>query len=353
MKINKPICLFLLAIYMLSSCKSILNKEPKETVDIAIFLPLSGPSGNLGSQCEKMIKLGLKDNTQTYIKATSYDISTTNKLQEAINKVKENGTEVILGPINYQATKIVANSLKYDPIIVSLSNNPTLATGDNNLFVLGHAPMKQFSYLVGYLLENGHKNYILMLRNSENNRYTTSKILQHMIATGHGNLLTVEYYDNDKQSIVESVKKITQLVDEQNEMDYNLKKTVILISDNQDVVRMIFDTMLEYRLDQKSIIAGDNKINIPYNKPINFVYTGSSNEAATKLEKEIPDHISFMDAISYDAGSIVAKAIGEEFNKEKFIAYVNSPEFIFEGISGTIKFSDKIAERNYSIVKEK
>ena len=58
-----------------------------------------------------------------------------------------------------------------------------------------------------------------------------------------------------------------------------------------------------------------------------------------------------MHAIAYDAGKMIGDYIGSGYNRTNFITQMNSAE-PFVGISGSIHFTDSIAQRKYDIIKK-
>lgn len=346
-------------VFLLSACDQISNFSDmknimgKNVVDIAILLPLSGPEAELGKEYAQMIKIGLSDSAKTKIRVTAYDSSDNKKLSQSLDKILEQGTDVIIGPIYSQATKVVTSKVKgKSAIVLSLSNNPVLA--DKQVFVYGHAPMRQLEQITHYFLDNNYKNYIALLPSGRYSN-TVSKILHDMITTRDATLARIEFYGNTPQDIDKSVRIVANSVDNLNENDFNLTQPVVLIADDPATLEILYSSSHKYHLDKKAILAGDNRIDINFSTPIDITFTGSLNITNTNLTmrtmKAGIKHISFMHAISYDAGKMVGDYIGKGYNKTRFLEKMNSSE-PFLGISGGIYFIDSIAQRKYNIIKK-
>ena len=328
------------------------NTRGKNLVNIAILLPLSGPEAELSKEYVKMIKIGLSDSAKTKIRVTTYD-SEQQKLNKSLEKIFEQGTDIIIGPIYSETTKTVANKVKgKGTIVLSLSNKPVLA--DKQVFIYGHAPMRQLEQLTNYFLENNYKNYIALLPSGRHSS-TVSKILHDMIESGDGTLAHVEFYNSSPKDIAGSVHTVSSSVDNFNENDFNLTQAVILLADDPATIQMLYNNARKYKLDKKAIIAGDSRIDIELSSPVDITFTGSLSIINTDLSVRSKlagiNHISFMHAIAYDAGKMIGEYIGTGYNKTKFLNKMNSTE-PFIGISGSIHFIDSIAQRQYDIIKK-
>ncbi len=333
-----------------SDFKNVLGKN---VVDIAILLPMTGPEAELSKEYAKMIKIGLSDGVKTKIRVTTYDSTNQEKLNTSLNKIFDIGTDIIIGPIYSQATKTVAQKAKdKSTIVLSLSNNPVLA--DKNIYIYGHAPIRQLEQITNYFLDHKYQNYIALLPAG---RYSTtvSKILNDMIANRDGTLARVEFYGGSPEDMAKSVNLVSDTVDNLNESDLNLKQPIILVADDPATLEVLYSNAKKYNLDKRAIIAGDSRVDIDYTPPVDVTFTGSLNITNTNLTmramKSGIKHISFMHAIAYDAGKMIGDRIGSGFNRTRFVAQMNSSE-PFVGISGSIHFTDSIAQRKYDIVKK-
>ncbi|MDP4832906.1 MAG: penicillin-binding protein activator [Rickettsiaceae bacterium] len=337
----------------ISACEQlgVKNIVGKNVVDIAILMPMSGPEAELSKEYAQMVKIGLSDGAKTKIRVTSYDSADKDKLNESLDKIFETGTDLIIGPIYSEATQIVANKVKgKGTLVISLSNNPVLA--DQQVFIHGHAPMRQLEQLTNYFLDNNYKNYIALLPSGRHSN-SVSKILRDMISNANGTLARVEFYGNTPEDIAKSVKIVSDSVDNLNENDFNLTQPVIILADDSATLQILYNNAHKYNLDKKAIISGDSRADIDSSPPTNITFTGSLNITNTDLveraKKAGINHISFMHAIAYDAGKMASNYIGTSYNKTKFLSDMNGSE-PFVGISGKIHFTDSIAQRQYDII---
>ena len=348
---------FLLA---LSACESSSNnKNSKKSLssnivtEIALLLPLSGENELLGKQYAGMIKMGLGDGAKTKIKVTSYDCSDEIKLKESIKRILEQKIKIVIGPIYSKDMKILSAAIKdKDVIALSLSNDPTLA--DNNMFVFGHAPMRQIEQITTYLINNEYKNYVILLPTGRHTQIV-SKIIQNIIANKEATLSRMEFYNNTDEDIEKAVNIVSDTVSNLNEQDEILKRPVVIVGDDPENLRRIYQFAKNFNLDKKAVIAGDNRIDVVEDKQFEIIYTGSIalengniKQRATTLGV---NYFSFMHALAYDAGKIIASNIIGNYNKEDFLTRLKSSKK-FSGITGKIHFVDSIAQREYEIIKK-
>ena len=347
-------------LFFITSCDQLKNfSDDKNSlagsiVDIAIILPMTGPEAELSREYAKMIKIGLSDGVKTKIRVTTYDSTNQIKLDAALNKILDTGTDIIIGPLYSKATKAIAQKVKgKGTIVLSLSNNPVLA--DENVYIYGHAPMRQLEQITNNFLDHDYQNYIILLPSG---RYSTtvSKILHDIIINRGGTLARVEFYGDTPTDIAKSVTLISSAVDSLNENDLNLKQPVILIADDPATLEILYRKAKSLHLDKKSIIAGDSRVDIDSAHQIDVTITGSSNiidtNLTTRVMKSGIKHISFMHAISYDAGKMIGDYIGSGYNRRKFITQIKNTNKPFIGLSGRTHFTDSIAQREYDIIKK-
>ena len=333
-----------------NSKKSLSNNTITE---VALLLPLSGENELLAKQYAGMIKMGLGDGAKTKIKVTSYDCSDEIKLKESIKRILEQKIKIIIGPIYSKDTKVLSAAIKdKDVIALSLSNDPTLA--DNNMFIFGHAPMRQIEQITTYLINNEYKNYVILLPTGRHTQIV-SKIIQNIIANKEATLSRMEFYNNTDEDIEKAVNIVSDTVSNLNEQDEILKRPVVIVGDDPENLRRIYQFAKNFNLDKKAVIAGDNRIDVVEDKQFEIIYTGSITLENGNIKQRATtlgvNYFSFMHALAYDAGKIITSNIIGNYNKEDFLTRLKSSKK-FSGISGKIYFVDSIAQREYEIIKK-
>lgn len=353
-KILKLILSFacLVSLVACETTNQVSTQRNSEVVEVAILMPMSGPQSALGQQYNKLIKMGLEDGIKTPVKITSYDGADERQVLNAMTKIVAKSTKIILGPINSPLTSLISEQAKrHGIILLTLSNNPVLA--DDKLFVFGHAPLKQLDTMINRLLDNDYKNLIALLP-AGNHSHNVTKIIQNMTIQKNGTLVRAEYYADTPESIDKSVNLVSDAVDNINEMEDNTLKPVVYIADDSISLNLLFGSINKYNLDKKTIIAGDNRIDIDYPQTIDLIFTGSLNILNSNVPTRAKDlgvpHMTFMHVMAYDLGRMTAEYIGEKYSPQKFLSCLSSGE-AFVGISGNISFTDSIAQRQYDIIK--
>ncbi len=340
----------------LANCQTTqqIEKTIPQHIEIAIMVPLSGDSSEEGKKIAELIKLGLQQGLVTgNVNVTVYDAATKELALQSMNKIINQKTKIILGPISSQITESISNlAIINNIIVISLSNNPLIAR--DNILAFGHTPMKQTEKILQFLLQNGHKDFILFLPKKPNSQNIVN-IIRSMLLTNHANLVHTEFYQqNNIESITNGVINIVPKVDDLNEREESLKPA-IYIADESKYLPEIFNLLEQYNLTQNAIIFGDNRLNIDYKYKINAIYTGSLNIMQTSLPQILKnkfgnEFLNFLEMLAYDVGFITAQAINDNFNTTQFLFRLTKPNGYF-GIAGNVRFNGFIAERMYDIIK--
>ena len=348
-------------------------------LDVAIMMPISGDNAELYKELSLMAKLGLSDSVQTQVRVTTYDTSNKAVLDDSIRAIlgqnpsadqEENGivprparkSNIVIGPIFSATTTAVSDALIGQKIpILTLSNNPVLARED--VFVFGHAPMKQTEKLVDDLLSSQYSNFIILLPAGRHSQSVTN-VLKEMILPRGGIVSRIEYYNNSEDDIARAVRLISDDVDNLNEIDLNLKKPVILIGDDEANLLKLYAYVAGYNLDKKALIASDSRINIAASNKLNITYTGSSNDRSVLIKSKAQrigiKHVGFLHEVAYDAGYIAGMSAGSKYDYKEFLANMkmlnkadDESGMRYKGVSGEIHFVDSISQRVYGLISKK
>lgn len=329
------------------------NKKNDYIVNIALLMPTTGPEKEQGEEYIKMIKAGLHDSAETKLRVTSYDSSDEQVLNESLKTIFDKGTDIIIGPIYSAATKMAYMQAKdKGTIILSLSNNPSLA--NEQTYVLGHAPMQQLITSADFFLKNKFQDYVMLLPEGRYSE-TMSKVLKNRIEKNDGTVKLVQYYNSEDENIDNAISRVEHIVDESNEDPFNIKRPVLILSDDSKMIAIVLAKIEQSSLDKKAVIVGDNRSDIELYYPIKMFVTSSaathSPKFIAKTKKLGIKNADFLHAIAYDAGRMTAKYIGQNYDKKLFLARMNNNQKYFHGVSGKIQFKDFIAQRQYDILR--
>jgi hypothetical protein len=344
--------LLCIILFTLSGCQSTKEYTPPK-VNVAVLMPLTGKDAAVGKRLASLIQLGLEDGLQGQIDLMTYDAADEKTAQMMMDKIIAKKTKIVLGPLFAPVTYAIMPVAEANNItVITLSNNPAIAGG--NIYAFGHAPMRQTERIINYFLQKGHRDVILLLPTGTYSK-TMSTIVQDMALRNNAAPVHTEFYNNEPESIASSVAKISSVVDNLNEVEDSNFKPVIYVTDDAQVLELLFSALKKYNLDQKALIIGDNRADIYFPDGINITYTGSLNYMNYGLDKKASElldihHLNFMDLMAYDLGRMTAHYLGHGLSQEQFVSRLRSMEG-YIGASGSIIFDDNIAGRRYDIIE--
>lgn len=344
-------CITLFA-FILSGCAGERERvNPK--VNVAILMPLTGKDAETGKRLAKFIELGLEDGLGGEISLMTYDARDEETAKMMMNKVIAKKTKIVLGPLfSPVTTAIMPQADAHDITVISLSNNPALASG--NIYVFGHAPMRQTERIISYMLAKEHKDFILVLPTGQYSK-TISSVIADTLLRYRANPAHTEFYNNEPESIANAMENVARIVDELNESPDSMNKPVIYLADDPKNLNLVFSAIKKYDLDEKAVVVGDNRLDIDFPSSIHLIFTGSLNHLNYNLDIKARElfgimHLTFMDQMSYDLGRMVAHYIGQGLEQEQFLGRLRGKEG-YIGASGNVRFEENIAIRKYDIIE--
>ena len=318
-------------------------------------MPLSGPSGEQGQKLAELIKWGLEDHLSGFISITTYDVATEDFTMQAIDKMRLNGTQIILGPLYSQNVKLLEEFIKENNILmITLSNNIAL-TDNQNIYIFGHVPLKQTMYLNSYLISSGHKDFAILLPRTRTSQNLNKALSEFIISSG-GNVISSNYYDSSRSSIEDVIKNLDEQIElESEKSDFSSKPVILISEDRADVLKEILGNIKEHGLDKKAIIAGDSRLDIEFAGNIDLVFTGSSKLFLAPLREKSEallgiKRFNYLENLAYDLGAMVSTSVGVSYDRENFLNRLKAANY-WSGYSGDIRFNGSVAERKYHIIK--
>jgi hypothetical protein len=365
----KQILLTLLVIFSCASCanntqkvnkqnnESLQEKPQKNTQEykiIGVALPFKGSDAPIGRKFLKLIASGIKYSSNDSIRIVPLDVSSMESTLESIEKIKEKDLKIILGPI-FSNTVESMSSAYNGRIFLTLSNNPSVA--NESVYIFGHAPMKQNERMIQYALKSNYKDFIFLLPESSYSKNVTD-VLSAEITDKGGYVVDKIFYNIDDESKMEKIT--TALVEKVSEI-HNKKerKPFILIGDDEVSLKKIYDIIRKNDLDQKALIGGDSRLNIPYEHSIDYMFVGSDNFIDSELSKNLAkitnkDIIAPMEALSFDLGLLIGNVLNtdSEINVDEIKTKLEQKNGYLLG-GGFLKFVDNIAIRSYDILYKK
>lgn len=332
-----------------------VSQQMPKKVEVAILMPLTQANAETGKKLSNLIRAGIEDSLRGNVSITIYDSASEEFINKSMDQIIHRKTKIILGPLLASEVNLIKEQAKANDIdIITLSNSSSVV--DTNVFVFGHAPLKQTDRIINYLLSNkSYKNFVLLLPNATHTG-NLAKVLNEMIESRGGKVKLVEKYESSsKESILYAVNKVQEVVDEINESEENSTKPLIYLADEVKNLKYVLNLLHKNKLDRKAIIFGDNRLDLADNAEV--IFTGSLNHVNSKIAENAEEiagskHLNYMDKLAYDLGSLVGYAIDDEFSRERLHAILNNNSG-YKNTSGLMRFSNGIAERKYDIIKKK
>ena len=116
------------------------------------------------------------------------------------------------------------------------------------MFIFGHAPMRQIEQITTYLINNEYKNYVILLPTGRHTQIV-SKIIQNIIANKEATLSRMEFYNNTDEDIEKAVNIVSDTVSNLNEQDEILKRPVVIVGDDPENLKRIYQFAKNFNLD--------------------------------------------------------------------------------------------------------
>jgi ABC-type branched-subunit amino acid transport system substrate-binding protein len=369
----------LILVYIIFFFNSILlSEENNKSLKIGLLAPLTGSYSELGSSLLYSLQLALEeiDDKNVFIVPRDSGFNDKDKLNTAIQEIKSQGINIIIGPIMYEEFKEVK---KYnDLIFISPSNiNPEFT---NNIISIGVSLESQLTALTNFINKSKKNKTVIMYpknqyadlieRKIEKLNLTNIRTFTYSpnpeILTGEIEILT--NYSQRKRSLQLRKKIFEDKEDEQSTKELerlerlytlgdvnfdsviiidfgnNLKSvlTSLVYTDvNQD--KVLFTTINQW-FDES--IFYENTIKNLYYPSINYKEFKDYNKKYFKRFNSYPNEITIL---TYDALGLIYYA----WKKNKKINSINDFSFKtkIKGKIGTFSFKDKKVLQELDIYK--
>lgn len=190
------------------------SRSPSRTLKIAVLLPLSGKSADIGKQMLDAASLGVVDanvsqNQTASIVLVPKDTSTSPTIaQNAANEALAQGVSAMIGPLFSQSVLEVAKvALPHQVPIIALTNNRQVAQAGVSIF--GFAPEDQVKRVSDYALLQGIGNFALLAPNDTYGQVVADTLKANLSAKG-GVLTAVETYGKRQANLVAAAKRLSE-----------------------------------------------------------------------------------------------------------------------------------------------
>ena len=373
---NKFILALIYITFFLNS--NLLSEDNNKTLKVGLLAPLSGSYSELGKSLLYSLQLALEEigDQNVFIVPRDSGFNNKDKLNGAIQDIKAQGINVIIGPIMHDDFNDVK---KYnDLVFISPSNiNPEFT---NNIISVGVSLESQLLALVNFIKKMKKKKTVIMYPKNQYTELIEKKInklnLDNVkiftyspnpeILTGEIEILTnysqrkrslklrkKMFEDKDDPQSIKELERLEQLYtlggvdfDSVIIIDFgnNLKSVLTsLIYADVDQSKVLFTTINQW-FDES--IFYENTIKNLYYPSINYNEFKKYKEKYFKKFKNYPNEITIL---TYDALGLIYYA----WKKNGAINSINDFSFKnkIQGKIGTFSFKDKNVSQELDIYK--
>ncbi len=354
------------------------SSEKNENLKIGLLAPLSGEYSELGYSLLYSLQLALNEinDDNVYIIPRDAGFNNKEKLNNAIQEIKSEGANVIIGPISHED---FIEAKKYNDItFISPSNvSPEFI---NNIISVGISLESQLITLNNFLKKQKKNKTVIMFPINQYTNFVEKKLRK----LNYENLRTFKYnpnpeiltgeiekltnYSQRKKNLELRKKMFEDKEDEQSvrqleklEQLYTLGEVnfdSVIIIDFGNNLKSVLTSLVYTDVDQKKVlfttvnqwfdesIFYENSIQNLYYPSINYDEFKKYNDNYFKKFSKYPNEISIL---TYDALGLIYYA----WKKNGEIRSVN--DFIFKnkikGKIGTFSFADKKVVQELNIYK--
>ena len=374
----KKTILIILSYLILFINSNTFSSEKNENLKIGLLAPLSGEYSELGYSLLYSLQLALDEinDDNVYIIPRDAGFNNKEKLNAAIQEIKSEGANVIIGPISHED---FVEAKKYNDItFISPSNVSPEFT--NNIISVGISLESQLIALVNFLKEQKKNRTVVMFPVNQYTNFVEKKLRK----LNYENLRTFKYnpnpevltgeiekltnYSQRKKNLELRKKMFQDKEDEQSvkqleklEQLYTLGEVnfdSVIIIDFGNNLKSVLTSLVYTDVDQKKVlfttvnqwfdesIFYENSIQNLYYPSINYDEFKKYNDNYFKKFNKYPNEITIL---TYDALGLIYYA----WKKNGEIRSVN--DFLFKnkikGKIGTFSFADKKVVQELNIYK--
>ena len=179
----------------------------KETVKVALLLPLSGPNADLGKAMLEAAQLALFTTGSDKLALIPRDTTgNASGAADAAKAVIADGAKLILGPLiadEVDAVRPIAQAANVN--IIAFSTKTEIAGG--NVFLMGFLPRQEVAREVSYARDQGVQKFAAL---APNNPYghLMGDALKDIASSGGASVTRVEYFDPRAADLAVSIKHL-------------------------------------------------------------------------------------------------------------------------------------------------
>lgn len=183
--------------------------QPRPTIKVAFLLPLSGPGGAAGiakalKQAGELAMFELDNPAVTLL--TKDTLGTPEGAQAAASAAIQAGAELVIGPLFAKSVTAAAQVTRQANIpMIAFSSDQSVA--GNGVYLLSFLAGRDVPTIVSYAMSQGRRNFAALIPNSAYGKIV-ERALRSAVSTQGGQLLAVEQFKPDANSVLEPAKRL-------------------------------------------------------------------------------------------------------------------------------------------------
>lgn len=200
-----------------------------KALKIAVIAPLTGSYNKIGKEVLDTVNFVRAKVNNDNVSITIFDTgSSKDYIATIYSRIREEGYDVIVGPIfNYETVELIKqNDLKIP--IISLSNDKSIV--DENVLVFGNLQDDAISDAVTFFAQSDRKNFVSMF-SSDASGSRFYKVFKGSAERNGANIMRVEFYDENGMSDIS--KYVSKIVNGLNQKIYISKTDGAAISERK------------------------------------------------------------------------------------------------------------------------
>ncbi|MEE2705363.1 MAG: penicillin-binding protein activator [Pseudomonadota bacterium] len=209
------------------------NNNTKKIVNVAILLPLSGPSANIGQSILSSATMALFDISDNYFRLLPYDTEGTPEgAQRASEQAILDGAMLILGPVFSSSAKAITTYIRRSNLVmIPFTTDPTVARP--GVFILGFLVHEQVRRIINFGISQNIFRYAVLAPGTPYGE-TVVDTAQQVIEQAGAELTKIAYYDPSGSNLNEVVRSFADYDRRHN----SLKKQRDLLKDKEDAISL-------------------------------------------------------------------------------------------------------------------
>ncbi len=357
---------------------NLLGNEKTQTLKVGLVAPLTGKYKELGNSLLYSLQLALEEigDKKVFIVPRDSGFNDKEKLNLAVQDIRDQGINIIIGPINNEEFKEVK---KYNDIIF-ISPSNIAPEFNNNIISIGISLESQLLALTKFIKKQKKKRTVIMFPENEYTDLIKDKLrklnlenIRTFIYNPNPQILTGEIevltnYTQRKKNLELRKKMFEDKDDDQSvkELDRleqlytlgNVNFDSIIIIDFGNSLKSVLTSLVYTDVNQKNVlfttvnqwfdesIFYENTIQTIYYPSIDYIQFKKYNKNYFKKFKSYPNEITIL---TYDALGLIYYV----WRKNGKITSINDFSFKgkIKGKIGTFNFNEKKVSQDLNIYK--